>query len=152
MRCDPDLRRHGVPNQFIRKRRLKKGWIEARSKICQSTGYHPNVLFLRGVVPLRSHMREHGRASFLPGLDPESERKAVKRQNAAIEEAERRHNQEMWATLCEEKPPGNLTNLIGNVIIAVLTLISCGVAWYVAGAFGALVIASRAAFSFGERK
>jgi len=98
-------------------------------------------------------MRENGRASFLPGLDPESERKAVKRQNAAIEEAERQHNQEMWATLCEEKPPGNLANLIGNVMIAVLTLISCGIPWYVALAFGALVLlANRAAFSFGERK
>jgi hypothetical protein len=115
--------------------------------------YHPNVLFLRGVVTLHSHMREHGRASFLPGLDPESERKAVKRQNAAIEEAKSRHNQEMWATLCEEEPPRNLAKLIGNVIIAVLTLISCGIPWYVAGAFGALaILANRAAFSFGERK
>ena len=111
------------------------------------------MLFLRGAVPLHSHMREHGRASFLSGLDPESERKAVKRQNAGIEEANRRHNQEMWATLCEEKPPGHVATLIGNVIIAVLTLISCGIPWYVAGAFGALVIlANRAAFSFGERK
>ena len=98
-------------------------------------------------------MRENGTASFLPGLDPETERKAVKRQNAAIEEAERKHDEEMWATLCEETPPGNLVKLIGNVIIAVLTLISCGIPWYVAGAFGALVIlANRAAFSFGERK
>jgi hypothetical protein len=104
-------------------------------------------------VTLHSHMREHGRASFLPGVEPESARKAVKRQNAAIEEAECKHNQEMWATVCEEKPPGNLATLIGNVIIAVLTLISCGLPWYVAGAFGALVIlANRAAFSFGERK
>jgi len=98
-------------------------------------------------------MRENGRASFLPGVDPESERKAVKRQNAAIEEPRCEHNQEMWETLCEEKPPGNLAKLIGNVIIAVLTLTSCGIPWYVAGAFGALVIlANRAAFSFGERK
>jgi hypothetical protein len=98
-------------------------------------------------------MRENGRASFLPGVDPESERKAVKRQNAAIEEAKRKQNEEIWATLCEEKPPGNLVKLIGNVIIAVLTLICCGIPWYVAGTFGALVIlANRAAFSFGERK
>jgi len=98
-------------------------------------------------------MRENARASFLPGLDPESERKAVKRQNAAIEEAKREHNEEMWATFCEEKPPGNLAKLIGNVIIAVLTLISCGIPWYVAGTFGVFVIlANRAAFSFGERK
>ena len=112
----------------------------------QKLGYHPNVLFLAGVVTLHSHMREHGRASFLPGVDPESERKAVKRRNAAIEEAERKHDQEMWATLCEEKPPANLAKLIGNVIIAVLTLISCGIPWYVAGAFGALaILANRAA-------